>query len=379
MTWQLQTALQQYWACSKDNSSIASALFDTEAKFGAPTVFARRARLQSELYRLATDSSRPGIPARILSGVIISTINPDTGVLSTTTGETFSADLIVGADGLNSLVRRIVAPDAHVLPTGLIAYITSVPAAAIKADPAVAFQTAPGACGMAVWEEGSRRLCCYPCDHGEDQYFQVVAYAPEGNWSEEFEKTGGGIIQGVPFERMVEDFSDFHPSVLAMVRYVEASGLYNPRKPNGRHMPTVSVWRIRDIEALHSWSKGKTVLIGDAAHAATPHVGQGCSMATEDAEALGFLFQDANVPADTLVGEFVDDAVASRIELFERLRIPRAHHVQLSARQVGRLLRGTQKRYEGEFDRVAFAHTMYGYRGAQVAYESQLAEELGET
>ena len=102
-------------------------------------------------------------------------------------------------------------------------------------------------------------------------------------------------------------------------------------------------------------------------------------MATEDAEALGFLFRDAKVPANTPVGNYVDDTVSSRIALFERLRIARAHHVQLSARQVGRLLRDTQKKYEGEFDRVAFAHTMYGYRGAQVAYESQLAEGLGET
>lgn len=151
------------------------------------------------------------------------------------------------------------------------------------------------------------------------------------------------------------------------------------------HVPTVAVWRIRDIDALHNWVKGKTVLIGDAAHAVTPRkcrvsssplprahswdtvdVGQGCNIAIEDAEALGFLFRDVTGPA----------AVAERLALFEKLRMARAHHVQFSSRQIGGVLRGGQKELNaGEFDRVAFAKMTYGYGGAEAAYKAYLAAQ----
>ncbi|KAF7985676.1 hypothetical protein HWV62_2225 [Athelia sp. TMB] len=337
------------WNCSKDNTARRTAPFDTAERYGAPSVFTRRARLQAELYRFATDPTRAGSPARVLGGVTISTLDPDAGTLTTAAGETFSADLIVGADGLNSFVRGILAPDAHPVPTGLVAYITSVPASFVEADPGLEFQSAQGVGGICVWEDGARRVLCYPCDRGDAKYFQVVAYTAEGAWAEEFDKTGSAIVQDVPLVRLLEEFKDFHPSVLGLLS----------------HAPTVAVWRIRDIEALHSWVKGKTVLIGDAAHAVTPHVGQGCNIAIEDAEALGFLLRDTAGPED----------VASRLARFEKLRMERAHHVQFSSRQVGGVLRGAQKDNVGSFDRAAFAQMIYGYGGAEEAQKAQLVEQ----
>lgn len=323
----------------------------------------------------------------MLGDVKLSTLDPLAGKLTTAAGDTYTADLIVGADGLNSFVRGILAPNAHPVPTGLIAYITTAPASAIAEDPTLAFQNAPGVGGICVWEDGARRVMCYPCDRGDARYFQIVAYAPEDAWVDDFVRTGGAAIQGVPYARLLEDYADFPSSILALLRYVVvSSGMYSNIADGGgwvSHAPTVSVWRIRDIDALHSWVRGKTVLIGDAAHAVTPRkcccsfvlfiahglsnadVGQGCNIAIEDAEALGFAFRDVSGPA----------AVAERLVLFEKLRMARAHHVQFSSRQLGGVLREDQKENVGEFDRAAFAQTMYGYKGAEAAYEAYQAAQ----
>lgn len=48
----------------------------------------------------------------------------------------------------------------------------------------------------------------------------------------------------------------------------------------------VKVWELQDLEALPTWTRGRAMLIGDAAHAMTPMQGQGANMSIEDAESL---------------------------------------------------------------------------------------------
>lgn len=69
------------------------------------------------------------------------------------------------------------------------------------------------------------------------------------------------------------------------------------------------------------WSKGRTIIIGDAAHATTPHLAQGAAMAIEDAVLLGELLgRDASL--DTLIEEFM------------RRRFDRARYVVESSQQI---------------------------------------------
>ncbi|KAL9617655.1 MAG: hypothetical protein Q9160_007572 [Pyrenula sp. 1 TL-2023] len=51
----------------------------------------------------------------------------------------------------------------------------------------------------------------------------------------------------------------------------------------------VKVWELQDLEALPTWTRGRAMLIGDAAHAMTPMQGQGANMSIEDAESLRLL------------------------------------------------------------------------------------------
>lgn len=51
----------------------------------------------------------------------------------------------------------------------------------------------------------------------------------------------------------------------------------------------VKVWELQDLDPLPRWNKGRTILIGDAAHAMTPMQGQGSNMAVEDADSFRLL------------------------------------------------------------------------------------------
>lgn len=51
-------------------------------------------------------------------------------------------------------------------------------------------------------------------------------------------------------------------------------------------------WGLYDRRPLQSWTKGRLVLLGDAAHAMLPHLGQGGNQAIEDGVALAVLIED---------------------------------------------------------------------------------------
>ena len=50
-----------------------------------------------------------------------------------------------------------------------------------------------------------------------------------------------------------------------------------------RRAPEIGLWQLRDIDPLERWTSGRTILVGDAAHAMLPLQGQGASQTFEDA------------------------------------------------------------------------------------------------
>jgi salicylate hydroxylase len=70
----------------------------------------------------------------------------------------------------------------------------------------------------------------------------------------------------------------------------------------------VKVWELQDLEPLPTWTRGRAILIGDAAHAMTPMQGQGANMSIEDAESLRLLTPETrreDVPAILKLAESV--------------------------------------------------------------------------
>jgi salicylate hydroxylase len=91
----------------------------------------------------------------------------------------------------------------------------------------------------------------------------------------------------------------------------------------------IGLWQLRDLDPLDTWTRGRVILIGDAAHAMLPTQGQGASQAIEDAEALGAFFSD--VDCQPTLGE-----VSSRLERVFKCRYARVTLIQKYSREAAK-------------------------------------------
>ncbi|HRN94682.1 MAG: FAD-dependent monooxygenase [Chitinophagales bacterium] len=114
-----------------------------------------------------------------------------------------------------------------------------------------------------------------------------------------------------------ELFQEFHEDVLHIIS----------RTPEDK----IFYSEIFDLQPITQWQKGKVCLLGDAAHATTPNMGQGACQAIEDAYTLGKLFQEAKSTEDVFAK-------------YEKLRIKKAHFVVNTSWQIGKIAH-----YENDF------------------------------
>jgi 2-polyprenyl-6-methoxyphenol hydroxylase-like FAD-dependent oxidoreductase len=191
-------------------------------------------------------------------------------------GSTGAYDVVVGADGIYSSVRRIVFPGTVPRHVGQVSWrmvIEDEPPFAswtVMLRPDRAFLTIP---------LGPRRFYCY-----------ADVTTPVGS-----DPTAGSL------ERFRALYADFAAPVPEIV------GKLSPLTP-----PYFS--SIEEV-ALPRWVNGRVVLIGDAAHATSPNMAQGASMAIEDALVLAeALATHATAP--------------SALTTFEARRAPRVRWVQ---------------------------------------------------
>jgi salicylate hydroxylase len=221
----------------KDNVSIADVPFDTRKTVGAPSVLVKRSEIAAEIRRLATDPERSGTPARIINNARVVNVDIIRTSLVTDDGRTFTGDILVGADGINSVIRSAMLASTSTLggeqklsegpkggsrPSGLVAYVTSVPREVIASDTDLAFQAdVESAAGLTTYygsagRGAKERVLVYPINKTQ---FQVVGYSPEEPWVADFETSRSSILKNRASSRIAEDFKEFHPSVRKLFRY----------------------------------------------------------------------------------------------------------------------------------------------------------------
>ncbi|KAF2171554.1 hypothetical protein M409DRAFT_63790 [Zasmidium cellare ATCC 36951] len=318
--------MTKLWQRTAGNEEIVTADFDTRKTFGAPSVLTKRSHLQRELYRLATSAALKGQPAEIIENIKVKSVDANTGMVNTSDGRSFSGDLLIGADGINSVVRAAVlssdgksACEALATSHDLLAYMAQIPLSALASSPSLSFLADPETSAGLVNFSSPRgrtdklRILGY---HTSPREFQLVGYASEEEFAAQFDQFGTSIIKGVPASRAKHALSEFDSAI---------TDLYDHHRSGDG---TVEVWGIRDLDPLPRWSLGKTLLIGDSCHAVTPHAGQGCNIAFEDAEALGVVLEDVNS----------DMEIESALEKFLKIRKERAEFVANGSRHMGALL-----------------------------------------
>jgi 2-polyprenyl-6-methoxyphenol hydroxylase-like FAD-dependent oxidoreductase len=204
------------------------------------TIAVHRADLQAEL-AAACGEVRLGVEVTAVQQ------RDDTVVAVTADGSEERGDLLVGADGLSSVVRRAIA-DTPIRYAGYTAWrgVSAVP-------------VEPGRLTES-WGVGER-FGLVDIGRGRTYWF-ATKNAVEGESDEP---------QGRKAE-VARRFSGWHEPIAAVV---EAAG-----------EDTILRSDVYYLEPLPRWSDGRLVLIGDAAHASTPGVGQGAAQAIEDAVVL---------------------------------------------------------------------------------------------
>jgi len=92
-------------------------------------------------------------------------------------------------------------------------------------------------------------------------------------------------------------------------------------------MEKADIWALFDHPTVNTFWKGRVCLLGDAAHASTPHQGAGAGMALEDAYVLS-----------NLIGEMgVEDTFEAVFAAYDRARHARSTTVVTTSRQAGEI------------------------------------------
>ncbi|WP_438483927.1 FAD-dependent oxidoreductase [Streptomyces sp. S186] len=244
---------------------------------------------------LQAEAIRRGIRMTHGSRLLSIEDGPDQVAARFADGSVATADLLVGADGLNSTVRRSVAPGTEPVYAGQSVFYGYTRSAPVTEDT-----------GHITMVRGSRVAFGYAVSPDRETYWfaRVAGQA----------LTAAELADPAPAhwrERLVASLRQDTTPAAAIV----AASTDGIMATNATEIPPGTPWR-----------SGRMLLVGDAAHAASPATGQGASMALEDAVILAKSLRDTPDPESALA-------------LYESCRRPRVeHNITVS----GQMSRGTR-------------------------------------
>jgi 2-polyprenyl-6-methoxyphenol hydroxylase-like FAD-dependent oxidoreductase len=243
-----------------------------------------------------------GDQVEICTGVAIRTTRPTTRPPGVSDGTTaWEADLVVGADGADSVLRRRLAPTATLVSGGYALWRAVIPWYRVPpAGPATpAWDATARAAGGELIGDGHRFSYAVLGDRAEKRGGIYWVAAAPGAARPESAETQLTLLR--------RWFAGWHPPVGDLLAATEPEDLVQETVRELRPLPRLA----------HPAGPGGYVLVGDAAHAMSAHAGQGPGLATEDAATLQSVLHGV-VPGGSL-GEALDDYARQRTARVARM------------------------------------------------------------
>lgn len=268
-------------------------------------LLAHRIELHNKLKTAATNPKESGsVQLRTSSKVV--NIDPVSATVALEDGTKIKGDLVIGADGVHSVARTVVAGDGYKpFGSGKSAFRFLVPRQLALEDPVTKpFAETQG--NLLIWYGNDRRVVMYPTS--DNSILNFVCIHPEAETSDD---SGEGWDQTSNLEKLLQVYASFDPALLQLLKKADPLN--------------IKIWTLLDMKVIPNWTKERLTLLGDAAHPFLPHQGQGAGVAIEDAATLAVV-----LPPGTKSEE-----VAERLSLYEEIRKERADKIQQFSRLAG--------------------------------------------
>jgi salicylate hydroxylase len=234
-------------------------------------------------------------------------------------GHVANADVVIAADGINSVLQKHVVEPSAPEYAGCRAYRGLISSDKLPEWRREAHQ---------VWMGDGKHFMVFPVRGGE--LVNYVGFVPTSSETAESWSAIGDR------DELAASFAGWDSRVTGLLDKVE----------------TCFWWGLYDRKPLGTWVNGRLALLGDAAHPMLPHLGQGANQAIEDGTALAVLLQAC----------VEDRAVEDALKRYEALRRPRTSMVQAEARKNG-------LRYDSKYADL-------GQRDREVANSAALRKSL---
>jgi salicylate hydroxylase len=243
-------------------------------------------------------------------------------------GAVHDADLVIGADGIHSVVQRAIGIVSRPTSEGVVAYRGLARSEKLP--------WAEELRGLNMWIGAGRSLICFPVSQG--RLITVVAFVPCSLDMEETWFAPGEV------RALAAEYEGWDARVQEIIVALDQTFR----------------WGIYDRPPLPYWSKGHVTLLGDAAHPMVPHFGQGAGQSIEDGFVLAVLLEHAT-----------RDDIPARLKAYQDLRLERTSRVQAASRKAGRFYRslgeGPSERAEKMREWMSAATWIFPYDAEEAA------------